>query len=584
MRGLYEAAMFYRSLGWRVLKLKHNEKVPATEHGVHDATTDPIEIKRLFGNGAKANIGIAMGGGLVALDVDGDDGEESIVALERKFGALPETVMQKTVRGWHHIYTVPAGVRLGNTAGKLGPGLDTRGEGGYIVVEPSTNGTGGYWAFSVDHDPEDMPLAEIPADLVRLLTADSAPAAPVVGGVIREGQRNDRLFREAASLRRRGHSGDAILAVLRVLNLAECNPPLGEAELQSIAGSSVRYAPATVAPVVQVGEGQSVPAVATAFRPVLGSGRAMMAEAIPIRKWLMRDLLPMGSLAMLVGGPKIGKSYLAMRIMYDIACGEPAWGKFETTRSSSLAVMMEDDAISFAVRLHQIGQGRPRLVDEFDIRPAHVWPSLEQGGLAALEETIKTHNSKLVVIDTFQKIRAATGYSRAGAYELDVKACQPLIELSHRLDICILCVHHTNKTKDVSNVLDKVSGSTGLTGSFDVVMVLERPLTDPLGTMTVTGRAVPTAQYSMEYVGEVGCWTLLDRTNAATATAQEQKILRAIDELQPTATPAKIAEQVGITRDGVTRHLSRMIGKGTIANPRRGYYERAGPRFSILDS
>src|SRR5262249_5210065 len=125
-----------------------------------------------------ANVGLVTGSAsrLLVLDVDGDQGRASLATLEQEHGRLPEGVRVHTPRGGQHLYFKCPQTRVGNSAGKLGPGLDVRGEGGYVVAPPSTNGTGAAYEFT--GGSKRIPPA--PGWMVDALTNGhiEAPAAP----------------------------------------------------------------------------------------------------------------------------------------------------------------------------------------------------------------------------------------------------------------------------------------------------------------------------------------------------------------------------------------------------------------------
>jgi putative DNA primase/helicase len=106
-------------------------------HGVHDATTNESTIRRWWTDEPNANIGIATGAvsGIIVLDVDGEDGEASLAALEREHGPLPETPTVLTGKG-RHLYFAHPGVPVPNRV-RVALGLDVRGDGGYVVAPPS---------------------------------------------------------------------------------------------------------------------------------------------------------------------------------------------------------------------------------------------------------------------------------------------------------------------------------------------------------------------------------------------------------------------------------------------------------------
>jgi putative DNA primase/helicase len=118
-------------------------KHPITAHGCKDATTDPQIIEKWWTDWPDANIGLPTGGssGLVVLDIDfRSGGLESLKALEKRKGALPATLESLTGNGLHLFYRCPE-VLVKNRVGFL-PGIDVRGEGGYVVVPPSLHANG----------------------------------------------------------------------------------------------------------------------------------------------------------------------------------------------------------------------------------------------------------------------------------------------------------------------------------------------------------------------------------------------------------------------------------------------------------
>lgn len=223
-RRLLGWALAYAARGFSVFPLVPGGKTPLTGHGFKDATTERALIAAWWSFNPQANIGLATGSGsgLVVLDVDGPDGESS---LER-FPPLPDTWCALTRRGAHWYFRHP-GREIRNSAGKLGPGLDVRGDGGYVVAPPSAHADGEYeWAG------EHRKLAPWPDWLnpprnEPLRAAESARAHPAgvlhrggrVAAVALErelaavlaapvGTRNDTLNRAAFALARFVSSGE----------------------------------------------------------------------------------------------------------------------------------------------------------------------------------------------------------------------------------------------------------------------------------------------------------------------------------------------------------------------------------------
>jgi putative DNA primase/helicase len=137
------AALVYASWGWHVHPLRPGDKRPLLSNWPQRATTDADAIRRWWGRWPQANIGLACGPSrLLAIDLDvkaGVDGLAAWEALKAQLGFEDGgTPVSNTPSGGRHLlFALGDHPAPGNTAGKLGPGIDTRGDGGYIVLPPS---------------------------------------------------------------------------------------------------------------------------------------------------------------------------------------------------------------------------------------------------------------------------------------------------------------------------------------------------------------------------------------------------------------------------------------------------------------
>ncbi|QXE35888.1 bifunctional DNA primase/polymerase [Streptomyces sp. GMY02] len=149
----------------------------ALGHGIHDASSEPVQVRRLFDAASwAAGYAIACGRAphhLFGLDLDrknGADGVAALHALARTHGfTVPQTVTVATQSGGLHLWlTAPAGTRVPNTAGALAPGIDTRGSGGYLVGPGSLGPRGRYrLTTSFSHTP----IAPAPPAIMTLLNS-----------------------------------------------------------------------------------------------------------------------------------------------------------------------------------------------------------------------------------------------------------------------------------------------------------------------------------------------------------------------------------------------------------------------------
>jgi hypothetical protein len=152
-----------------------------------------------------------------------------------------------------------------NSVGHLAPGVDVRGDGGYIIAAPSVHPSRRRYAWLPGHTPWERERAPLDPRIIAGLFAPLPPrgarngrgsnptprvpqplgyrGAPPLGEAIAVGQRNVTLASLAGTMRRRNMSAAAILAALRVENAERCRPPLTDAEVHRIAASISRYPP-----------------------------------------------------------------------------------------------------------------------------------------------------------------------------------------------------------------------------------------------------------------------------------------------------------------------------------------------------
>jgi len=246
-----------RLCGKQAAKHPHGRYAP---NGIHSATTDAGIINELFGlRVPKANLAVSTEK-LVVIDADPrHGGDESLRALEREHGELPLTWRSLTGGGGtHDIYKAPDNVAISSFSAEneirwgreppLGPGIDVRARGGYIVAPPSRHISGGVYCWSVDHHPADVPLAVAPDWLVERLIArgtaassDDAPVEPIGSDVWSQLTRQPiSEYRDDAATRIVGHffchscDYELVLGMLHAWNKTCCKPPLDDGELKDI--------------------------------------------------------------------------------------------------------------------------------------------------------------------------------------------------------------------------------------------------------------------------------------------------------------------------------------------------------------
>lgn len=247
---LAETAAWYGRRGLHVHPLRPGGKLPRLERWQERATTEPRVIADWWSRWPDAGVGIATGAasGVVVVDVDPrHEGDESLRDLEREHGETPATWRCLTAGGGLHIYFRHPGGRIANRVG-LWPGIDLRGDGGYVVAPPTELGTGRAYSWEIGAGPHEVALADAPGWLLARIRAEQSdgearPAdewAALVRGPIAAGARNDSMARLAGYLLRRRPAPRVVLELLRTVNESRCRPPLPDEEITRTVDSIAR--------------------------------------------------------------------------------------------------------------------------------------------------------------------------------------------------------------------------------------------------------------------------------------------------------------------------------------------------------
>lgn len=146
------AAMRYATVfGWPVFPLVPGEKRPLTRHGFKDATTNPDQVRRWWTDTPAANIGLPTGLAFDVIDVDVPAGTLPWLDLVDTGGVPDVHGWVSTASGGTHAYIEPTGG--GNLAGSIAPGIDYRGQGGFVVAPPSRRADGRTWSWTLAPSP-----------------------------------------------------------------------------------------------------------------------------------------------------------------------------------------------------------------------------------------------------------------------------------------------------------------------------------------------------------------------------------------------------------------------------------------------
>lgn len=233
------SAVFYAESGWSVIPLRSGEKRPALsswKDRMHEPAS-PEEVESWWLSDPTRNIGIVTGmvSGIIVVDADGDDGLQTIQGLD-----IPITPTVKTPKG-RHLYFRHPGHRVPNAVRML-PGLDLRGDGGFVVAPRSLHPGGAHYEWVDGLSPMDVELAPIPPWLVTTQGHQEHAHSTLdwrklsIEGAV-EGQRNSCVASMTGHLLRLGVDPHVALDLVLAWNSARNRPPLSDEEVMATVDS-----------------------------------------------------------------------------------------------------------------------------------------------------------------------------------------------------------------------------------------------------------------------------------------------------------------------------------------------------------
>lgn len=530
---ILSSALAYAAGGLPVFPL--TGKVPRKgTRGFKDATTEPARIRAAFSHGANVGIPTGAASGLVALDADSAEGEAALAAICG--GTLPVTRTHRTGRGRHFIFLYPKDPVPSRTY--LRPGLDVRGDGGYIVAPPSVHPDTN--AHYVVEDPT-VPIAPLPDALRLLLTTPPRPSPAPTPAPAEErwgpGERNARLTRLAGAARRHGASEEAILALLGETNATRCDPPLGDAELSHIARSVGRYAPTAD------GDGPaSTPVVRTLAAIIADPSFGRVPSAVAERfAWR-------GRLTLLSGREKLGKTTLTAKVAASVTRCMPLFG-MEPTLTVPAAVLwcaLEGHVDDVAYHLLTFGADPNRVL------------MLDRLGdpatrLNALAEIVAAHRPALIVVDTLSSLVSGAIDDPKGDSAAWTLWMNGLGHLARDADAAVLVTHHARKSDG------RYRDSTAIGAGADMILELladERDATariiEPKGRWSVPRFVVRLE--GEEYV----------LAASADAASLEERILGFVRQ-HPGCTQRDLLDRLPGRKQTKRDALAKLVGTGALA-------------------
>jgi 5S rRNA maturation endonuclease (ribonuclease M5) len=298
--------------------------------------------------------------------------------------------------------------------------------------------------------------------------------------------------------------------------------------------------------------------------------------------WLVPQLIPEG-VTILAGRPKVGKSWLALDIALAKAGGRFLLGDIHLIEGDVLYAALEDNPRRLRARIERV------LTQQEQTWPARLtlatqWRRLDAGGVAdAKEWAASGKDPRLIIFDTLAGVKPDRN-TKDSLYEGDYKALAELQKWAGEAGLAILILHHTRKMES-EDPIDGVSGTLGLAGCVDTIVILARSSKGP--TFWLRGRDVEEQERAMLFNKATCRWTIRGEAEEVHRSDTRQKILTLLNDVRKVSVPlgpSEIAKQTDTTEDLVNKTLARMVEDDEIIRVSRGRYVSAARPDLLLNS
>ena len=197
---------------------------------------------------------------------------------------------------------------------------------------------------------------------------------------------------------------------------------------------------------------------------------------------------------------------------------------------------------------------------------------MDEGGADDLDDWLAMHpDAGLVVVDILKVVRPSVSGNR-GIYDADYEALQSMRRLAGTHGVPILVVHHTRKMAAVDPV-DEVSGSTGLSGGADGIMVLKRDRGKAEAYLHVTGREIENeTELALRWDASLASWTLAGNADEYRLSQERRSLIEALGA-GGGMSPKELAEILDKSVGSVKVLLGEMVKAGQVSNPTYGKYD-----------
>ncbi|PLS77237.1 MAG: DNA repair protein RadA [Chloroflexi bacterium] len=282
-------------------------------------------------------------------------------------------------------------------------------------------------------------------------------------------------------------------------------------------------------------------------------------EFAPVR-WAVPDLITEG-LTLLSGRPKMGKSWICLDIAIAVASGGLVMGTLSVDAGHVLYLALEDGQRRLQDRLKKLLPYGVTAPD--NLKFATQWERLHEGGVQTIEAWLDQHpDARLAIVDTLAKVRPPAK-ANGNTYQEDYNCLQPLADMARKRNISILVVTHSRKAA-ADDVMDDISGSTGLTAGVDGMLVLRRGRGEAEAELHATNRDAQDQELALLWDASMTRWSIAGKAEQYRLHGERRKIVDLVTASKDGLTPKEIAIQADKNESTTRVLLSKMLADGLL--------------------
>lgn len=292
----------------------------------------------------------------------------------------------------------------------------------------------------------------------------------------------------------------------------------------------------------------------------------LMQRPLPDVRMIIGDYFSAG-LYCLAGAPKSGKSLLALDLSLSVAMGQMAWESTLVDSGDVLYLALEGGDRAFRQRIESMLQGEAP-PDRLNIS----YSAEKLGGRLEMQIDLwlqQVEAPRLVVVDTY--VAVAPGTSGANRFQDDYNSLSGLAALAVKWpDTLFLALHHTRKSMEGDDIMDRISGSTGMTAVTDGNALMSRATASSQCTLSIRPRNAEESEVVLERNSKTLRWSTVGTNERSQLSARRQQILEWLDSHHEGGMPADVAEALSIKPDNARRLLLMMAKSGQVRHESLG--------------